>query len=666
MYTYMHIDLIDRLGLLADCSIPTSHSWRAQRCDVNSLPTFLHFVVTKLVDTLTLALADWRGHTGGVSPHSVTATTLSLRAGGVSTGKHADRMIVEHNRSQACRNGRRLSFSSKVPLVIGTMISHVLTLILLKDDAPSRCRFYWPLHCPHHNTSLCCSESLDAIDTRRLFIALPAYEARYLVHPSACVCCAQGLTAFFATQTTGNISRGRARAAIGGASGRAADSLNLFNEEDDPRTYSIDSSAGSLTQQTAVPAARIYNGSATSVANADCVRGCVVTLDAFALKAERRRIDSQRWEQGSGQRKACRCGVHILDGHAAVNGQVGGAGSTSPRKRRSGGGANSRRRRRENGADGTYPNPPKRTRNTRGTSAVATFASPLAGPAITPGDDDIPDGGEHVQLDSTVAASTPQEPQAATEAAGEFEVPEQRRSTRSRRSRPAGPTRRHSSASETTTTSVSVSIAANTRNTRSSGNRAYQESEEKADEQADVEMKQEDSAGERAEQVTESANPPKDAEKPPETVATPIEAPAPSDAQANRRQPRLSRQSHVPEPSDEKKAGAPELKKISSIEKKSAESPADRISKPPEEPKESKEAPEATVVAAGQPKAKEPPIPDVPRLGQKILPSSSWTRFAAPVAGPAGPNANQKKIRDEEKEEGELSEESDTPPSRER
>lgn len=143
---------------------------------------------------------------------------------------------------------------------------------------------------------------------------------------------------------------------------------------------------------------------------------------------------------------------------ADVQGQTRPA---SPRKRRSGGlaqagGGGKRRRKEVDDGDGTYPNPVgRRTRIPRGTAAAAAVASPLTGPAV-------------------VAETGPDEHDGEADGDGEDanaqgEIAEAHiaRSTRSRRSRVPAPKRRNSSASETTTTSVSISIAANARNARS-------------------------------------------------------------------------------------------------------------------------------------------------------------------------------------------------------
>lgn len=142
---------------------------------------------------------------------------------------------------------------------------------------------------------------------------------------------------------------------------------------------------------------------------------------------------------------------------AAANDMTNGARKTgelqaraaSPRKRRSGGGT--KRKRREDDADGTYPNPPKRSRNPRG--AAGAVASPLADAAAAPAED--------VEMDAAPATNVPDADEARSDVAEE-----QKPTTRSRR-KPAAPKRRGSSASETTATSISVSIAMNARKPRS-------------------------------------------------------------------------------------------------------------------------------------------------------------------------------------------------------
>ena len=66
-------------------------------------------------------------------------------------------------------------------------------------------------------------------------------------------------------------------------------------------------------------------------------------------------------------------------------------------------------------------------------------------------------------------------------------------------------------------------------------------------------------------------------------------------------------------------------------------------------------------------KPKEPSLPEKPKTSQKISPTA-WPRFVPPVsvAISGGLGTSQKKARDEEKEEGELSEESEDsiPPRR--
>ena len=145
----------------------------------------------------------------------------------------------------------------------------------------------------------------------------------------------------------------------------------------------------------------------------------------------------------------------LLNGVALATAKAGDpqARSASPRKRRTGGGAGGKRRRKEaEEVDGTYPQPPKRTRNPRAVVAGAT-ASPLAGPTVAADDPEL---------------DTPAMPdvQDVDEARSELlDVPELKPSTRSRRNVPRLK-RRGSSASDTTTTSISISIAANARKPR--------------------------------------------------------------------------------------------------------------------------------------------------------------------------------------------------------
>jgi hypothetical protein len=130
----------------------------------------------------------------------------------------------------------------------------------------------------------------------------------------------------------------------------------------------------------------------------------------------------------------------------------------SPRKRRTAGpgtaGNAGGKRRRKDGddGDGTYPNPiSRRTRNPRG--AAAAVASPLGGPAVI---QDAVLGEGDGEADGEDGATVAAEPMDAATA----------RTTRPRRSRAPVAKRRGSSASETTSTSVSVSIATNARGTR--------------------------------------------------------------------------------------------------------------------------------------------------------------------------------------------------------
>ena len=427
----------------------------------------------------------------------------------------------------------------------------------------------------------------------------------------------------------------------------------------------------------------------------------------------------------------------ILDAAASTNGH----GSTSPRKRRGGGAGGTRRRRRDaNSADGTYPNPPKRTRNSRNPA----FASPLAGPVIT-NEEDLPET-EQTGVETPSAVPDGEDTQGPTPAADDTEVQEQRRSTRTRRARPAAAKRRHSSASETTTTSVSVSIATNARHTRSAGTRTQQDTVPQEESPQDVEMKDgmvpEESvtappsenaessskssvvadaamevtevtemtltaAGSEATAGTKAAVDTKEylgvqqktleVHTEPETPAVPMmvdestvqsstaapsaaAGPAVAGLVTQKAEPMDIDTPAVIEPpkvtvEPEAKSTAAEVAKVPEAHKQSSE-----IRKPAvEEKRETKiidkpphpvnPAPHQSSAPPPKPKPRELPIPDKPRVApptQKIAPSS-WTRFAAGglAAGTSGPNPgiSHKRPRDEEKEEGELSEESSgTPP----
>ena len=102
---------------------------------------------------------------------------------------------------------------------------------------------------------------------------------------------------------------------------------------------------------------------------------------------------------------------------------------------------------------------------------------------------------DSTHLDRTSAAPDGEDVQGPENAAEELEGQEQRRSTRSRKTRPPPSKRRHSSASETTTTSASVSIAANARTARSIGAKAQPETVPHDDAQQDVVMKEVEDAG---------------------------------------------------------------------------------------------------------------------------------------------------------------------------
>lgn len=141
-----------------------------------------------------------------------------------------------------------------------------------------------------------------------------------------------------------------------------------------------------------------------------------------------------------------------------VNGQPK---QTSPRKRRAGAGgvAGGKRRKKDaDDADGTYPQPARRTRNARN-NANAVPTSPLAGVAVAV---------SVAANDSAENADTPSgnadgEDTGPAQADAEITKPNKRVT----RSRPTSTKRRGSTASDSTTTSVSASIAANgTRNKR--------------------------------------------------------------------------------------------------------------------------------------------------------------------------------------------------------
>lgn len=414
----------------------------------------------------------------------------------------------------------------------------------------------------------------------------------------------------------------------------------------------------------------------------------------------------------------------ILDGPPIANGQVATAGT---RKRRAGGASGVRRRRKDaSNGDGTYPNPPKRTRNARNNA----FASPLAGPVITNETDLLV--AEHTSVDRPSAAPDGEDVNGPAPAAEDLDGQEQRRSTRSRRTRPSTLKRRHSSASETTTTSVSVSIAANTRNTRSTGTRTQQDPalQEEA-QQEDVEMKDESADGQveqtdktrlaanvlveadHAQPVTAGPNdiggkrtdvvleevvqPPsestviKNDENKPKDMPLPPQEPQPMDVDESA-VPKPSRSStelrkpspvssesipHPPKPVSEAQKSiaeaendAPPHQADTELQKADTPAPAREPQKPQENPddRHTNKIVEKPPPQAAHSQPKELPIPHKPKIvqsqqSQKISPSS-WTRFAAPAAGPTTIfSLSQKKDRDEEKEEGELSEESSgTPP----
>ncbi|TCD60260.1 hypothetical protein EIP91_010452 [Steccherinum ochraceum] len=137
-----------------------------------------------------------------------------------------------------------------------------------------------------------------------------------------------------------------------------------------------------------------------------------------------------------------------MNGPSGVNGSVAETRPvTSPRKRRAAGtgGAGGTKRRRKETDDGTFPHPPRRTRNPRGVAV----ASPLAGvalAAVEAGDDE----------ESPAPMDAPDLQTAILQAQEVRPV----RSTRSR----TQPKRRDSSAS--TSTSVSVSIAVHAQQVR--------------------------------------------------------------------------------------------------------------------------------------------------------------------------------------------------------
>ncbi|KAI0812452.1 hypothetical protein BC629DRAFT_1473063 [Irpex lacteus] len=193
------------------------------------------------------------------------------------------------------------------------------------------------------------------------------------------------------------------------------------------------------------------------------IRGNLQDFDSRRASSRARRPAAKLREVvGGGDEEEANDVANAANGKKAADAS-GQARSTSPRKRRTAGsgaagGGGKRRRKDADDADGTYPNPVnRRTRNARGAAAAAAVASPLAGPAVVAdAEPDEGDGeGDRDGDDAGTVAGEAAEPAART--------------TRSRRSRATAPKRRGSSASETTTTSVSVSIAANARTTRSGG-----------------------------------------------------------------------------------------------------------------------------------------------------------------------------------------------------
>ncbi|PSS30947.1 hypothetical protein PHLCEN_2v2516 [Hermanssonia centrifuga] len=297
---------------------------------------------------------------------------------------------------------------------------------------------------------------------------------------------------------------------------------------------------------------------------------------------------------------------------------------TSPRKRRGAGGGGRRKRRETDDGDGAYPNPPKRARNPRG--GVIAVASPLAGPALA------------------AATPQPQESLVETEDQGELDnasvaadvedtrAQDQRRSTRSRKSRTAVPTskRRSSSASETTATSVSVSIAVNARSTRSAAGKASEEATGSNSSDKILET-----TGGDTERRTSSLDPNETLPQAGEDVRMEIADEKPVvDGEAE---------------------GSQENDVASSVpQEESVEGPTEPVDTPGDANGQSAE-PLADAVTTPVPEQIEAKAEEK----SPVIPGSGSARV---ILGPVAVQNSKKATRDEEKEEGELSEEITPPP----
>lgn len=355
---------------------------------------------------------------------------------------------------------------------------------------------------------------------------------------------------------------------------------------------------------------------------------------------------------------------------AGLNGVVNGkaielqARAASPRKRRAAGGGK-RKRKDVDDADGTYPNPPKRSRNPRGVGAGAV-ASPLTGLATTADD---------VDMDASAAADVPDGDEARSDV---MDVQEQKPTMRSRR-RPQIPKRRGSSASETTATSASVSIAINARKPRSGPSPPKFDDEK----EADVEMpivqpavppdqepqeqepqpsapRNDKSGSDTSEKPMELSTPPEPVEDPQmdvdnntQDVSVPDEAPKksvsePADGEPSAAIIDLGPKKPPLPPPDEPSAlaephGVPTSVRdatISSTAPASTESTKDTCT-PTQAPADSKPPPSPAV-----------PLETQTQPAERITPPSAPRQAEKPVMKPPEP------APDDEKEEGELSEDS--------
>ncbi|KAI0082003.1 hypothetical protein K474DRAFT_1768220 [Panus rudis PR-1116 ss-1] len=137
------------------------------------------------------------------------------------------------------------------------------------------------------------------------------------------------------------------------------------------------------------------------------------------------------------------------------NGRLAEKGGASPKKRRAGagGGGGKRRRKDAEEADGTYPQPQRRTRNARNAATVPP--SPLSAEAVA-ANDTLADG------------------QNADSAEKQDDVPQEEPVKRSTRSRNANKRRTSNASEATSTSSASISIAALTKAERAeqSGHKA--------------------------------------------------------------------------------------------------------------------------------------------------------------------------------------------------